>query len=108
MTLAGRTIVLGVTGSIAVYKAVDLASQLTKAGARVEVIMTDAATEFVTPLTFRNITGRPVVTKMFELASEYSVEHVALADAADLVVIAPATANIIAKLVAGIADDVLL
>ena len=107
MTLTGKTIVLGVTGSIAVYKAVDLASQLTKAGARVEVIMTDAATEFVTPLTFRNITGRPVVTSMFELASEYSVEHVALADAADIVVIAPATANTIAKLAAGIADTML-
>ena len=85
----------------------DLASQLTKAGARVEVIMTDAATEFVTPLTFRNITGRPVVTKMFELASEFSIEHVALADAADIVVIAPATANTIAKLAAGIADNML-
>lgn len=107
MALTGKTIVLGVTGSIAVYKAADLASQLTKAGARVEVIMTDAATEFITPLTFRTITGRPVVTKMFELASEYSVEHVALADAADMVVIAPATANTIAKLAAGIADNML-
>jgi phosphopantothenoylcysteine decarboxylase/phosphopantothenate--cysteine ligase len=107
VTLKGKTIVLGVTGSIAVYKAADLASQLTKAGARVEVIMTDAATEYVTPLTFRNITGRPVVTKMFELASEFSVEHVALADAADIVVIAPATANTIAKLAAGIADNML-
>jgi phosphopantothenoylcysteine decarboxylase/phosphopantothenate--cysteine ligase len=106
--LKGKTIVLGVTGSIAVYKAADLASQLTKAGARVEVIMTDAATEFVTPLTFRNITGRPVITTMFELASEYSVEHVALADAADLVVIAPATANTIAKLVAGMADNMVV
>ena len=105
--LPGKTIVLGVTGSIAVYKAVDLASQLTKAGAKVNVIMTDAATEFVTPLSFRNITGRPVVTTMFELASEYSVEHVALADAADVVVIAPATANTIAKLALGIADNML-
>jgi len=105
--LQGKTIVLGVTGSIAVYKAVDLASQFTKAGARVDVIMTDAATEFVTPLSFRNITGRPVVTTMFELASEYSVEHVALADAADVVVIAPATANTIAKLALGIADNML-
>lgn len=107
MVLKGKTVVLGVTGSIAAYKAADLASQLTQAGARVEVIMTEAATEFVTPLTFRNITGRPVVTKMFELASEFSVEHVALAEAADVVVIAPATANIIAKLAAGIADDML-
>jgi len=107
MGLEGKTVVLGITGSIAAYKAAELVSQLTQAGARVEVIMTAAATEFITPLTFRNITGRPVVTKMFELASEYSVEHVALAGAADVVVIAPATANIIAKIAAGIADDML-
>ena len=107
MGLKDRTVVLGVSGSIAAYKAVDLASQLTQAGARVEVIMTQAATEFVTPLTFRNITGRPVVTSMFELTSEFSVEHVALAEAADVVVIAPATANVIAKIAAGIADDML-
>ncbi len=105
--ITGKTVVLGVTGSIAAYKAVELASQLTQAGARVEVVMTEAAAQFVTPLTFRNITGRPVVTKMFELASEYSVEHVALAEAADVVVIAPATANTIAKIAAGIADDML-
>jgi phosphopantothenoylcysteine decarboxylase/phosphopantothenate--cysteine ligase len=107
MGLKDKTVVLGVTGSIAAYKAVELASQLTQAGARVEVIMTEAATEFVAPLTFRNITGRPVVTKMFELASEYSVEHVALAEAADVVVIAPATADIIARIAVGIADDML-
>jgi phosphopantothenoylcysteine decarboxylase/phosphopantothenate--cysteine ligase len=105
MGLKGKTIVLGVTGSIAAYKAVELASQLTQSGAQVEVIMTEAATEFVTPLTFRSITGRPVVTKMFEPASEYSVEHVALAEAADIVVIAPATADIIARIAAGMADD---
>ena len=107
MGLNGKTVVLGVTGSIAAYKAAELASQLTQAGVRVEVIMTAAATEFVTPLTFRNITGRPVVTKMFDLASEYSVEHVALAQAADVVVIAPATADIIARIAAGIADGML-
>ncbi|MBM3149684.1 MAG: bifunctional 4'-phosphopantothenoylcysteine decarboxylase/phosphopantothenoylcysteine synthetase, partial [Chloroflexi bacterium] len=107
MVLSDKTVVLGVTGSIAAYKAADLASKLTQAGAKVEVIMTEAATEFITPLTFRNITGRPVVTKMFELVSEYSVEHVALAEAADIVVVAPATANTIAKLAAGIADDML-
>jgi phosphopantothenoylcysteine decarboxylase/phosphopantothenate--cysteine ligase len=105
MGLKSKAIVLGVTGSIAAFKAVELASQLTQAGAKVEVIMTEAGTEFVTPLTFRNITGRPVVTKMFELASEYSVEHVALAEAADVVVIAPATADIIARMAAGMADD---
>jgi len=105
MSLKDKTVVLGVTGSIAAYKAVELASQLTQAGAQVDVIMTEAAIEFITPLTFRNITGRPVVTKMFELASEYSVEHVALAEAADIVVIAPATADIIARIAAGMADD---
>ena len=105
--LEGKTIVLGVTGSIAAYKAVDIASQLTQAGAKVDVIMTKAATEFVTPLTFRAITGRPVATEMFESGSEFNIEHVSLAEAASVIVIAPATANIIAKLAAGIADDLL-
>ena len=105
--LANKTIVLGITGSIAAYKAADLASKLTQSGARVEVIMTESATKFIAPLTLRNLTGRPVVTSMWELASEFSIEHVALAEAADIVVIAPATANIIAKLAAGIADDML-
>jgi phosphopantothenoylcysteine decarboxylase/phosphopantothenate--cysteine ligase len=105
--LKGKTIVLGITGGIAAYKAADLASKLTQAGAKVEVVMTEAATKFITPLTLRNITHRPVVTDMFELSSEWSVEHVALAEAADVVVIAPATANTIARLAAGIADDML-
>jgi phosphopantothenoylcysteine decarboxylase/phosphopantothenate--cysteine ligase len=105
--LTNKTIVLGVTGSIAAYKAAELASKLTQAGATVEVIMTEAATRFISPLTFRSLTNRPVVTSMWELASEFSIEHVALAEAADIVVIAPATANIIAKLAAGIADDML-
>jgi phosphopantothenoylcysteine decarboxylase/phosphopantothenate--cysteine ligase len=107
MMLTNKTIVLGVTGGIAAYKAAELASKLTQAGARVEVIMTEAATKFISPLTFRSLTDRPVVTSMWELASEFSIEHVALAEAADVVVIAPATANIIAKLAAGIADDML-
>ena len=93
MKLHGKTVVLGVTGSIAAYKAVELASQLTQDGARVDVIMTESATRFITPLTFRNITGRPVITTMWELASEFSVEHVALAEAADILIIVPATAN---------------
>jgi phosphopantothenoylcysteine decarboxylase / phosphopantothenate---cysteine ligase len=105
--LKDQTIVLGITGGIAAYKAADLASKLTQAGAKVEVVMTQSAQKFITPLTLRNITRRPVVTDMFELASEYSVEHVALAEAADVVVIAPATANTIARLAAGIADDML-
>jgi len=105
--LANKTIVLGITGGIAAYKAADIASKLTQAGAKVEVIMTESATRFITPLTLRNITGRPVVTSMWEPATEFSLEHVALAEVADVVVIAPATANIIAKLAAGIADDML-
>jgi phosphopantothenoylcysteine decarboxylase/phosphopantothenate--cysteine ligase len=105
--LANKTVVLGITGSIAAYKAADIASKLTQAGAGVEVVMTDSATRFIAPLTLRSITGRPVVTDMFELASEYSIEHIALAEVADVVVIAPATADIIAKLATGIADDML-
>ena len=105
--LDGKTIVLGVTGSIAAYKAVDVASHLTQAGAEVDVIMTKAATQFICPLTFQTITGRPVAIEMFELASDFSMEHISLAEAANLIVIAPATANVIAKLAAGIADDLL-
>jgi len=105
--LSSKTIILGITGSIAAYKAAEIASQLTQAGAKVNVIMTKEAIQFISPVTFRAITGRPVVTEMFDLASEFSVEHVSLAKAADIVVIAPATANIIAKLAAGIADDML-
>lgn len=103
----GKNVVLGVTGSIAAYKAVDLASKLTQKGLCVNVVMTKAAQEFVTPLTFRGITHRPVVTDMFDLSSEFSVEHVALAEKADVVVIAPATANTIAKLAAGLADEMI-
>ena len=102
-----RTVLLGVTGSIAAYKAVDLASKLTQAGAKVDVVMTKCATEFVTPLTFRSITHRPVATDMFANPDEYDIEHIALAERAEVVVIAPATANIMAKLAAGIADDML-
>ncbi len=105
--LADKTIVLGITGGIAAYKATDLASKLTQAGAKVEVIMTESATRFVTPLTLRSLTDRPVVTSMWELGSEFNITHVALADAADVVIIAPATANNIAKLATGIADDML-
>ena len=105
--LRNKTIVLGITGSIAAYKAAEIASQLTQAGAKVNVIMTEEALQFISPVTFRALTGRPVVTEMFDLASEFSIEHVSLAKAADIVVIAPATANIIAKLAAGIADDML-
>ncbi|MGB2853097.1 MAG: bifunctional phosphopantothenoylcysteine decarboxylase/phosphopantothenate--cysteine ligase CoaBC [Dehalococcoidia bacterium] len=102
-----KTIVLGVTGSIAAYKAVELASKLTQEGARVNVVMTSSAQEFVTPMTFRTVTQQLVVTEMFDIASEFSAAHIALAERADVVVIAPATANVMAKLACGIADDML-
>ncbi len=105
--LVNKTVVLGITGSIAVYKAADLASKLTQVGVRVEVVMTKSAMQFVTPLTFRSVTNQSVITSMWGMDSEFSIEHVALADTADIVVIAPATANIIAKLANGIADDML-
>ncbi len=105
--LKGKRIVLGVTGGIAAYKAVELLRLLTKAGADVHVIMTAAAMEFVTPLTFQTLSMNPVSTSLFNLISEREIGHIALADRANLVVIAPATANIVAKLANGIADDML-
>lgn len=107
MNLQGKTIVLGVTGGIAVYKAVELLRLLTKAGATVHVIMTRAATEFVTPLTFQTLSGNPVHTELFNLIQEQEIGHISLADRADALVIAPATANCIGKLAGGIADDLL-
>ena len=98
---------LGVTGGIAAYKAVELVSRLKKAGAEVHVVMTRAAQEFVTELTFREISGHAVATDMWGEVQEFHVEHIALAQLADLVVVAPATANFIAKAAAGIADDLL-
>jgi phosphopantothenoylcysteine decarboxylase/phosphopantothenate--cysteine ligase len=103
--LAGKTIVLAITGSVAAYKAADIASKLVQAGARVEVVMTEAATKFITPLTLRSITHGAVVSDMFDPASQHAVEHIALGEAADAVVIAPATASTIANLAMGIADD---
>ncbi len=103
--LADKHIVLGVTGSIASYKAVDLASKLVQAGALVDVIMTFGATRFVTPLAFRSITHREVVTDTYDVTSEFANEHVALARRADILVVAPATVNCIAKLAMGLADD---
>lgn len=106
-SLTGKKIVLGVTGGIAAYKAVEIASRLRKAGAEVHVIMTREATEFVTELTFREITGQPVTVDMWAKVTNFNVEHIALANLADIMLIAPATANIIAKTAAGIADDML-
>lgn len=103
--LAGKNIVLGVTGSIACYKALDLASKLTQAGANVETILSYGAAQFVTPLAFRSLTHRGVVTDTFDADSAHSVEHVALARWADIVVIAPATVHCLARLAAGLADD---
>lgn len=105
--LKGKEIILGVTGGIAAYKAVELLRLLTKAGANVHVIMTSAATEFVTPLTFQTLSMNPVSTSLFNLISEREIGHISLADRADLFVIAPATANVIGKLANGIADDML-
>jgi len=105
--LTNKTIVLGITGGIAAYKAAELASKLVQAGAKVEVVMTEAAMKFITPLTLQTITGRTVVTDMFAPVSEYSLEHIALAEAAEVVVIAPASANTIAKLATGMADNML-
>ncbi|MEA1959347.1 MAG: bifunctional phosphopantothenoylcysteine decarboxylase/phosphopantothenate--cysteine ligase CoaBC [Chloroflexota bacterium] len=102
-----KTIVLAVTGSIAVYKATDLASKLTQDGAKVIVVMTKAAQEFVNPMTFQRVTDQPTITDMFGRATESENWHISLAEQADIVVIAPATANTIAKLAAGIADDIL-
>ena len=105
--LKGKTVVLGVCGGIAAYKAVDVVSRLVKLGATVHVIMTAAAVQFVAPLTFREISGQPVYTTMWEEPKLWNVEHIALARRADLFVIAPATANMIAKIANGIADDFL-
>ena len=103
--LHDQHIALGVTGSIASYKAADLASKLTQAGARVDVIMTEAATRFVTPLTMRSLTGRPVFIDMFDPSTELAEEHVEIARRAAAVIVAPASANTIAKLAHGLADD---
>ena len=103
--LTDKHILLGVTGSIACYKAIDLASKLVQAGALVDTIMSYGATQFVTPLAFRSITHREVVTDTFDPNSRYTHEHVALARQADIVVIAPATVHTIGKLAAGLADD---
>ena len=103
--LADKHVLLGVTGSIACYKAIDLASKLTQAGALVDTVMSYGATQFVTPLAFRSITHRDVVTDTFDADSEYSHQHVTLARRAEIVVIAPATVHTIAKLAAGLADD---
>jgi len=103
----GKHILLGVTGSIAAYKAADIASKLTQSGAEVDVVLTEHARRFVTEVTFRAITRRPVLTDLFDEPEERQIAHIHLAKRADVLLIAPATANILAKLAVGIADDLL-
>ena len=105
--LDGKCVVLGVTGGIAAYKMANVASGLRKAGADVHVIMTENATQFITPLTFETLTNNRCVVDTFARDFKYEVTHISLAKAADLIMIAPATANVIAKMAHGIADDML-
>lgn len=105
--LKGKTILLGITGGIAAYKAASLASALVKLHATVEVVMTKNATEFITPLTFEELTGHRVMVDTFDRNFQHQVEHISLAERTDLMIIAPATANVCAKLAHGLADDML-
>src|SRR3990170_4585315 len=102
-----KTVVLGVSGGIACYKAVELVRLLVREGFAVQVMMTREAMEFVTPLTFQTLSGRPVATEIFSLTQESEIGHIRLAGQAHLFVIAPATANVIGKVAAGIADGLL-
>jgi phosphopantothenoylcysteine decarboxylase/phosphopantothenate--cysteine ligase len=105
--MKGKKIVLGVTGGIAAYKTAELAREFIKRGASVHVIMTKNATEFIAPLTFQTLTGNPVYVDTFQLTGEWEIGHVSLAESAQIVVVAPATANVIGKIAGGIADDLL-
>lgn len=105
--LEDKTIVLGITGSIAAYKSAEIARKLVKQGITVKVIMTQAATKFITPLTFETITSQPVVVDMFNSEPKTAPQHISLSDEADLILVAPATANILAKVANGVCDDML-
>ena len=105
--ISGLNVLLGVSGGVAAYKAVDLASKLTAAGALVDTIMTENACKFILPKSFEAVTGRAVYTSMWENPAGFQIEHISLADSADIVVVAPATANIIGKTANGICDDLL-
>ncbi len=105
--LEGKNVVLGVTGGISAYKAAELCRLLRKAGADVRVVMTRAACEFITPLTLQTLSGHPVAQNLFDLGEEATIGHIRLADEADVVVVAPATADFIARFAAGMADDLL-
>src|SRR5262245_50626509 len=106
-TLNEKTVVLGLCGGIACYKSAELVRGLVKEGAKVRVVLTQAAQQFITPLTLQTLSGNPVSTDTFDLTQESEIGHIQLADAADAVVVAPATANVIAKLAHGMADDLL-
>src|SRR5579862_4279631 len=105
--MQGKHILLGVTGGIAAYKAADLSRRLIERGAQVQVVMTDAAREFITATTFQALTGRPVRTSLWDAAAEAAMGHIELARWADLVLIAPASADFLARLTHGLADDLL-
>ncbi len=105
-TLKDKRILVGITGGIACYKTAMLVSRMVQAGAEVTALMTEAATRFVTPLTFESLSGRPVFTSQWQQVDDHSSQHIALARSADLMVIAPASANTIAKLAAGLCDNV--
>ena len=105
MVFAGRHVVLGVSGGIACYKSCTLARRLTDAGAAVDVVLTASATEFIRPVTFEALTGRPVLTSLWE--RDRALAHIGLADQPDLVILAPATAHLLARAAAGTADDLL-
>src|SRR5262249_8854640 len=107
VTLEGRTVVVGLTGGIACYKACEVVRLLAQAKARVPVVMSAGARQFVTPLTLQTLSGHPVATDTFNLTEESQIGPIRLADSADVILIAPATANVLAKLACGIADDLL-
>ena len=107
MSVSGKTILVGVSAGIAAYKAADLVSKLRQQGAQVIVVMTPAAAKFVTPLTFETLSGRAVVTSLFDDRPAPTPDHIAVADEADAAVVAPATADVLAKMAVGIADDAL-
>lgn len=106
-SLKGKNIILGVTGGIAAYKACDITRRLKELGASVHVVMTDAARHFITPLTLQTLSGNRVHTDLFDIPQEMEVGHISIADMADVVLVAPASANILAKVSCGICDDLL-
>ena len=106
-SLKGKCVLLGITGGIAAYKMANVASALHKAGAKVHVIMTENATKFITPLTFETLTGSKCMVDTFDRDFEFDVKHISVAKEADVILVAPATADVIAKMAHGIADDML-